>query len=215
MLKRWLGGTRNMGHKAAMFANPLFRFGLILAVAIFLADQASKLWVLEGLRFSPEGCLASYLAHVPAHPSCGRIEVIGPVFNDRPLFSLTMVWNTGVSFGMFRASDGIGRWLLVGLSFAISGVFLWWLRTAVRPLQMWALGLVIGGALGNVIDRIRFGAVADFFDFSGLYFPWVFNVADAAITIGAGLLILDFLLVGDDKPGQAPNKRQDQGPEVR
>jgi signal peptidase II len=215
MLKPWLGGTLNMGDKAAMFANPLFRLGLILAAAIFAADQASKYWVLEGLQFSPVGCLASYLAHVPADAGCGRIVLIGPVLNDRPLFSLTMVWNTGVSFGMFRASDGIGRWLLVALSFGISGVFLWWLRTAARPLQMWALGLVIGGALGNVIDRIRFGAVADFFDLSGLYFPWVFNVADAAITIGAGLLILDFLLAGDDKPGEAPQKRPDQEPEVR
>ncbi len=215
MLKPSLGGTLNMGDKAGMFANSMFRYGLILAVAIFVADQASKLWVLETLRFSPEGCLASYLAHAPADPGCGRIELIGPVFNDRPLFSLTMVWNTGVSFGMFRASDGFGRWLLVGLSFAISGVFLWWLRTAERRLQMVALGLVIGGALGNVIDRIRFAAVADFFDFSGLYFPWVFNVADAAITIGAGLLVLDFIQVGDEKPSSAPNKRQDQPPEVQ
>lgn len=198
-----------MGNKVSML-----RFGLILALVVFCADQASKFWVLEGMNFSPEGCLATYLAHIPAHPSCGRVVVLDPLLNDRPVFSLTMVWNTGVSFGMFRASDGLGRWLLVAMSFVISGVFMWWLRTATRPLQTWALGLVIGGALGNVVDRIRFGAVVDFFDFSGLYFPWVFNVADAAITIGACLLILDFLLVGDDKADQSPQKRQDQPPEV-
>ena len=62
------------------------------------------------------------------------------------------------------------------------------------------LGLVIGGAVGNVLDRIRFGAVVDFLDFTGLYFPWVFNVADAGINVGAGLLLLDFLLHGDKKP---------------
>jgi signal peptidase II len=125
-----------------------------------------------------------------------------------------MVWNTGVSFGMFKASDGIGRWLLVAMSFVISGVFIWWLRTASRRLQAVALGLVVGGALGNVIDRIRFGAVADFFDFSGVWFPYVFNVADAAITVGALLLILDFLLHGEDKAGAAPNKRPDQTTEA-
>jgi signal peptidase II len=63
----------------------------------------------------------------------------------------------------------------------------------VRPLLATALGLVIGGAIGNLIDRVRFGAVADFLDFSRLYFPWVFNVADSAITIGVLLLILDSL----------------------
>lgn len=198
-----------MGDKPIM-TNPLFRAGLIIAAVVFLADQASKWWVLESLNFSPAGCLESYLAHVPAHPTCGHIPVIGPSVRPEPTFSLTMVWNTGVSFGMFKASDGIGRWLLVAMSFVISGVFLWWLRTASRRLQAVALGLVVGGALGNVIDRIRFGAVADFFDFSGVWFPYVFNVADAAITIGAGLLILDFLLYGEDKAGVAPKKRPDQ-----
>jgi signal peptidase II len=213
MLKPWLGGTPNMDDKLSM-TNPLFRAGLILAALVFLADQASKWWVLESLQFSPPGCLESYLAHVGAHPSCGHIPVIGTSFRAEPTFSLTMVWNTGVSFGMFKASDGIGRWLLVAMSFVISGVFIWWLRTASRRLQAVALGLVVGGALGNVIDRIRFGAVADFFDFSGVWFPYVFNVADAAITVGALLLILDFLLHGEDKAGAAPNKRPDQTTEA-
>jgi signal peptidase II len=207
MLKPLLGGMCNMGNKANMM-----RFGLILAAIVFLADQASKYWVLEALAFSPPGCLESYLAHVPAHASCGRIPLVPPFLTDQHTFSLTMVWNTGVSFGMFRADDGIGRWILVAMSFAISGVFIWWMRSATRTLQIVALGLVVGGALGNVIDRIRFGAVADFFDFSGLYFPWVFNVADAGITIGALLLLLDFALNGEDKPAAVPQKRQDQAP---
>jgi signal peptidase II len=188
-------------------ANPaMWRFGLILAVSVFVLDQVSKVWVLEGMAFSTPECLASYLAHEPAHATCGRVPIIGPVFNERPLFSLTMVWNTGVSFGMLRAGDEIGRWLLIGLSLVIAGVFLVWLRSSTRRMQSAALGLVIGGALGNVIDRFRFGAVADFLDFYGLYFPWVFNVADAAITIGAGLIFLDFLLNGEDKTAAAPQK---------
>lgn len=190
----------------------MMRFGLALAALVFLADQASKAWVLEAMAFSPPGCLESYLAHAPAHPGCGHTPLIPALLRPEPTFSLTMVWNTGVSFGMFRADDGIGRWLLVLMSFVISAVFIWWMRTATRRLQTVALGLVVGGALGNVIDRIRFGAVADFFDFSGLYFPWVFNVADAAITIGALLLLLDFALNGDEKPAAAPHKRPDQAP---
>ncbi|MEZ6022657.1 MAG: signal peptidase II [Hyphomonadaceae bacterium] len=84
----------------------------------------------------------------------------------------------------------------------ISGVFFWWLRTAERRTTATALGLVIGGALGNVIDRIRFGAVADFLDFNGLFFPWVFNVADAAITVGAILLAADLIFLTESEPGK-------------
>jgi signal peptidase II len=84
----------------------------------------------------------------------------------------------------------------------ISGVFLWWLKGAERKLTAVALGLVIGGALGNVIDRIRFGAVADFLDFNGLWFPWVFNVADAAITVGAILLAADMIFLAETEPGK-------------
>jgi signal peptidase II len=71
-----------------------------------------------------------------------------------------------------------------------------------------ALGLVIGGALGNVIDRIRFGAVADFLDFNGLWFPWVFNVADAAITVGAILLAVDMIFLAETEPGKGTSWSQ-------
>lgn len=167
----------------------MFRFGIILAGTVFVLDQIAKAIVLGPMAFSPPGCLEVNLR-------CGQIEV-------SPIFDLRMVWNEGVSFGMLRADSDLGRWALVLLSFVISGVFLWWLRSAKRRLTAWALGLVIGGALGNVVDRIRFGAVADFLDFNGLWFPWVFNVADAAITVGAGLLLLDFLLHGEEKAAPA------------
>ena len=163
----------------------MLRYGLLLAAIVFVADQISKYVILEIADFSPEGCLAAGIG-------CRFIELT-------PIFDLQMVWNRGVSFGMLRADSGVARWGLVLMSLVISGVFFWWLRGAVRKLTATALGLVIGGALGNVIDRIRFGAVADFLDFNGLWFPWVFNVADAAISVGAGLLLLDFLLNGEDK----------------
>ena len=179
----------------------MFRLGLILAAAVFVADQVTKYLILGPAGFSPPGC-------VQGGYGCGFIEL-------SPIFDLRMVWNRGVSFGMLRADSGIGRWGLVALSFAISGVFVWWLRTAARRMTAAALGLVIGGALGNVVDRIRFGAVADFLDFNGLWFPWVFNVADAAIKVGAGLLLTDFLLHGEGKatpqPAAAPKNGHDPG----
>jgi signal peptidase II len=84
----------------------------------------------------------------------------------------------------------------------IAGVFAYWLRSAERRMTGVALGLVIGGALGNVVDRIRFGAVADFLDFNGLWFPWVFNVADAAITVGAIVLAVDMIFFTETEPGK-------------
>jgi len=174
----------------------MFRFGLFLAAMVFVVDQIAKYLILVPLAFNPPGCRDGVA------PCGGPIHVL-------PFFDLRMVWNQGVSFGMFRADSDLGRWGLVLLSFTIAGLFGWWLRTAERRLTGWALGLVIGGALGNVIDRIRFGAVVDFLDFHGLFFPWVFNVADASITVGAGLLLLDFLLHGEGKPAAAPNNGHD------
>jgi signal peptidase II len=176
-----------------------FQASLMLAVVVFVLDQASKFWVLEVQKFSPPGCL-----DLTDPLSCRKLELSS-------VFDLSMVWNRGVSFGMLQAGHDWARWALVGLSLVISGVFINWMRTADRRLTMWALGLVVGGALGNVVDRIRFGAVADFLDFSGPWFgwhlgqwpvgfPWVFNVADAGITIGAALLFLDFMLNGDGPP---------------
>lgn len=167
----------------------MLRFGLLIAAAVVLLDQASKYWVLEILRFSPPGCLETNF-------NCGRIEI-------SPVFDLSMLWNRGVSFGLLEAGSDIARWALVALQAGIAAIFGWWLLSAKSRVTGLGLALVIGGAIGNVIDRVRFGAVVDFLDFRGLYFPWVFNVADAAITIGAGLLLLDFLLPAKPKPEPA------------
>lgn len=140
------------------------------AAAIVVLDQISKAWVLYGLSLR----------------EIGRIEVLPPVFN------LSYVLNDGVSFGLF--SGGSARWLLSLFSIVVAVALGWWARTADRRLLSAAIGLVMGGALGNVIDRIRFGGVVDFIDFSGAYFPWVFNIADSAISIGVILLIVDSLM---------------------
>lgn len=109
------------------------------------------------------------------------------------VFSFSWVENTGVSFGLF--GGGSARWVLTVFSIGVSGVLGWWALKSDRRLLTSAIGLVMGGALGNVIDRIRFGYVVDFLDFSRTgVFPWVFNVADSAITVGVILLILDSVI---------------------
>lgn len=175
----------------------MLRFGLLLAAGVFALDQATKYWILEGLQFSPPGCLES-------HFGCRKIEISG-------IFDLSMNWNYGVSFGMLTAGGALSRWALVLLQLGIAGMFVWWMRSAERRITAWALGFVVGGALGNLMDRVRFGAVTDFIDFSGPWFtlgsipvgfPWIFNVADASITVGALLLAYDFLRHGEGKPVQ-------------
>ena len=141
------------------------------ALLIIVVDQLTKAWVLSGLDLR----------------ELGRVAVLPPIFN------VTWVENRGVSFGLF--GDGSARWMLSLFSIAVAGVLGWWALKADRRLLVTSIGLIMGGAIGNVIDRIRFGFVVDFLDFSGTgFFPWVFNVADSAITIGVILLILDSLL---------------------
>lgn len=145
----------------------LGRMAFVLAVIVIVIDQIVK---------------AAFL-------SLGLPEGMG-----QPLFGplhLTMVWNRGVSFGLFRADHDLARWLLTGFSLVVAGFLAWWARNATRPLMALGLGLVMGGAIGNAIDRARFGAVVDFVDVTRLMFPWVFNVADSAITVGVICLLLD------------------------
>jgi signal peptidase II len=142
-----------------------------LAVAVVVADQAVKTWVLDVLGLQ-EG---------------QSIAVLGPIH-------LTGVWNPGVSFGFLQAQHDLVRWLLVAFSIVVSIFLAVWVRRSERPLFAVAVGLLMGGAIGNVIDRIRIGAVADFIDASRLFFPWIFNVADSAISVGICLLLLDMLL---------------------
>jgi signal peptidase II len=153
--------------------NGITRLGwtaFVIAIAILVADQAVKTWVLDVLRLQ-EG---------------QSIAVVGPIH-------LTGVWNPGVSFGFLQAQHDLVRWLLVIFSIVVSIFLAIWVRKSERPLFAVAVGLLMGGAIGNVIDRIRIGAVADFIDVSRLYFPWIFNVADSAISIGICLLLLDML----------------------
>ncbi|HSV30291.1 MAG TPA: signal peptidase II [Candidatus Omnitrophota bacterium] len=155
------------------------RLGLAFAAAIMVADQASKAWIIELMR--PEG-----VWEVPFH-SATRIEVT-------PFFNLVMAWNRGVSFGIFNNGGQWNAILLTVLALAISVGLVAWMRKATNKWVALALGGIVGGAIGNVIDRIRFGAVADFLDVHVMGYHWpAFNLADSAITVGAVVLILDSL----------------------
>jgi signal peptidase II len=137
----------------------------------FLLDQASKYLVVHMLDLR----------------TLGELDVIPPLLN------LRMAWNTGINFGLFSGNADAVRWVLIALALAISVSVVWWVfRDPPNKKGMIAAGLLIGGALGNVVDRFLYGAVADFLNMSccGFENPYAFNVADIAIFIGAFGLIL-------------------------
>ena len=143
-----------------------------VASVIFLADQATKYYVVHVLN------LDRLLA----------IDVWPPFFN------LRMAWNYGINFGLLSNDTDLVRWVLIGVALAISTAVIWWIRR--DPQGVWqaiAAGLLVGGAMGNVIDRLVYGAVADFINMSccGIDNPFAFNIADIAVFAGAiGLVLL-------------------------
>jgi signal peptidase II len=150
---------------------PLTRFGLVVAVAAAAIDQALKLWLLFAFDLGGRG-----------------------IVTLTPFLDLVLAWNPGISFGLFRQDGQLWQWLLLAFK-AIAVVLLWiWLARAGTRLMALSLGLIIGGAVGNAIDRYAYGAVADFILFhittASFSFKWyVFNLADAAIVAGViGLL---------------------------
>jgi signal peptidase II len=110
-----------------------------------------------------------------------------------------MVWNRGVSFGFMNVEASWTRWALTIFSLGVAAALAVWAWRLEKLALAISVGLIMGGAVGNAIDRIRLGAVTDFLDFSALYFPWVFNVADSAISVGSVILVWDLFL--------APRKR--------
>lgn len=154
-------------------ANPLFWKGAAGAAVVVALDQLSKFWIVHQVKL----------------PEKRQIEISG-------IFDLTYVQNYGASFGMLSGA----RWLLTALSLAVAAALLTWLGGLKRPVAATGIAFVVGGALGNLYDRLTLGYVVDFFDFSGLYFPWVFNVADASINIGIAFILLDAYLTREKKP---------------
>jgi signal peptidase II len=151
---------------AALVATPARRWALALALAVLTADQMSKWWIVSSVMAPPR-----------------VIEVTG-------FFNIVMVWNSGVTFGLFSA-DGM-RWVLVGVSLVIVVMLAGWLARTATPAPALAIGAVIGGALGNVVDRLNYGRVADFLDFHAFGWHWpAFNLADMAIVCGVAVILFD------------------------
>jgi signal peptidase II len=146
--------------------------GPLAAVAALALDQASKLLLIDLLADHRDG-----------------ITVL-------PVFNLVMVWNRGVSFGLFN-SPASQSWIFIGLALVMAAVLAVWMARVGKAWIAIPLGMIIGGALGNALDRFRLGAVADFFDFHlGAWHFAAFNMADSAICVGVGLLLLDALFTG-------------------
>jgi lipoprotein signal peptidase len=166
--------------KTARFAP----WGALAAVLVLAADQASKWWILNVFDL----------------PAKGSVELL-------PVLSFTMVWNQGVTFGLFHQDSASGPWLLAGVALVVVCALAVWMLRAETALVATALGAIAGGAVGNVIDRVRFGAVVDFIHAHAWGYSWyVFNIADAAIVCGVGALLLD---------GMLPSRRRLQAPGMR
>lgn len=160
--------------------------GLLFALVLLVLDQLSKWWVLEVLR-------------LPELRSLPLLEA-GPFGLD-----LTMVWNRGVTFGMFSGEGAWNHVILALLAMAVAAFLLRWLWKAENMWAALALGAVIGGAVGNVIDRFRFGAVVDFVDAHAWGWHWyVFNIADAGIVCGVAVLVADALIRPEGRRKEAP-----------
>jgi signal peptidase II len=157
--------------------------GLLVALIVFLADQGSKFYVTGPLGIDHAGAALYVL----------------------PIFNLRYVENDGVSLGLLSAESDAMRWALVALTGAIALGVAWWMTREQNRPDLMALGLVLGGAAGNIVDRVRLGFVVDFADlhFGGWQPFLTFNVADAAISIGVVILLIRALLVRD-KPKPAP-----------
>jgi signal peptidase II len=165
--------------RAPLLWGPLTRFALAVALVAAAIDQATKLWLLFVFDLGARG-----------------------IVTLTPFLDLVLIWNTGISYGLLRQEGPLGQWVLLALK-AAAVVLLWiWLARTSSRLTALSLGLIIGGAIGNAIDRLAYGAVADFVLFhvttATFSFKWyVFNLADVAIVAGVIGLLYETLVGGD------------------
>ncbi len=165
----------------------IVRLGLTIAVITAIADQLSKWAMMEGV-FG-----LSFWPPQQGFPWGSSVEIL-------PFFDLVTVWNQGVSFGLFADDSPYTLWMLIGLTSIIALGMIFWLMKATNRFLAIGLGCVIGGAIGNIIDRIRFGAVFDFLDFYVGNYHWpAFNISDGCITIGAILILLEGFIVKSEE----------------
>lgn len=155
--------------------------GLIIAIAVYVVDQAHKWWMLGPFDIAARGKLSL-----------------------TPFFDLVLVWNRGISYGLLTQNSELGRIGLLAASLATVLALMVWLVCTHHRHVGWALGLIIGGALGNITDRLVHGAVADFFLLHAYGFHWyVFNLADVAIVAGVAMLLYDSFIGERRRSGRA------------
>ena len=158
--------------------NPTLRLGTITAAITLILDQASKLWLLRVFHLAERGAVAG-----------------------TPFFDLVLAWNVGISFGWFQSDSPTAQIALMAVKAVAVIVLAISMIRSRNLLSTLALGMIIGGALGNLIDRLRLDAVVDFLDFHlGDAHFYVFNIGDSAICIGVGVLLLDSLLIRPESP---------------
>jgi signal peptidase II len=147
--------------------------GIGVAAAVAAADQLTKWWIVWQVMAPPR------------------------VIEITPFFNLVMAWNPGISFGFFASDSPLNAMVLAVLALLIVIILLVWLYRTDRLFIGSAIGMIVGGAIGNVIDRFHYGAVADFLDFHVAGYHWpAFNLADSMITIGAAMIVLDAVFDG-------------------
>ena len=153
------------------------RWGLLTFVVTFLADQISKYWIVFGLDLQQR----LFIDVLP------------------PYLTFKMAWNHGINFGLFAGESDANRWILIAIAVAVTVAVLYWVRNETEVKVRVSAGLLAGGAIGNIVDRILYGAVADFLNMSccGLSNPFAFNIADIAIFVGALGLVF---FAGREKP---------------
>jgi signal peptidase II len=162
---------------------PVSPLGLSIAAVTVLLDQAHKTWMLYVYDIGAKGTVAV-----------------------TSFFDLVLVWNQGISYGLLPQQSALGRWGLILFAVFASAALGVWLARLDSRLAAASIGLIIGGAIGNGIDRILYGAVADFFSFHAFGYQWyVFNIADTAIVAGVVGLLYDSLFRGHKKAGN-PSK---------
>jgi signal peptidase II len=164
-----------MGDARRSTRNRRTALGVAAGIVVLAADQASKWWILHGLDL----------------PRLRQVVLL-------PVLNLTMVWNHGVTFGLLTGTGPWNAFILAGVALAVVVALGVWLRRAETLLAGIALGAIAGGAVGNIVDRLRFGAVVDFIDAHiGDWHWYVFNVSDAAIVCGVATLVLESLIRGN------------------
>jgi signal peptidase II len=184
--------------------------GILFILIVALADQLTKWWAYEKILEAGDGVsFLKWLAHAPEY-HLSQIHNYEPIF---PFMNFVMVWNTGISFGLFNSSESLTFTIITIVTIAIILTFLVWMVKAESKALALGLSMVIGGAIGNLFDRFRFGAVADFLDFHIAGFHWpAFNLADTCIVLGIAFALFDSLFLEPHR--RSKNEHESKQPQT-